>query len=69
MTVKVITDQEIVEEATDVLLEHLGPAKMARFWAAWQVGTGDYIALRDQLFAGESVQSLYEEIQAYQESE
>ena len=69
MNVKVMTDQEIVEEATQVLLERLGPAKMARFWAAWQGGAGDYMAIRDQLFAGESVQTLYEKVQAYQESE
>ena len=68
MTVKILTDQEIVEEATEVLLERLGPAKMARFWAAWQIGAGDYMTTRDQLFAGESVQTLYEKVQAYQKS-
>ena len=66
MTVKVMRDQDIVEEATEVLLDNLGTAKMARFWAAWQIGTGDYTAMREQLFAGETVQTLYEKVQAYQ---
>ena len=69
MAVKVMTDQEIIKEATEVLIERLGPGKMARFWAAWRVGAGDYMAIRDQLFAGESVQTLYEKVQAYQQGE
>lgn len=69
MTVKVISEQEVVQEAAEVLLEHLSPAKVARFWAAWQVGGGNYLAIREQLFAGETVTTLFEKVQAYQRSE
>ena len=69
MTVKVISEQEVVQEAAEVLLEHLSPAKVARFWAAWQVGGGNYLAVREQLFAGETVTTLFEKVQAYQRSE
>ena len=69
MTVKVISEQEIVQEATEVLLEHLSPAKMARFWAAWQIGKGDYLAIRERLFAEETVETLFEKVRVYQERE
>jgi len=62
----VIREQELLRKVVDVLGEHLSPAKMVRWWAAWQVGEGDYLALRDQLFEGESVLTLFERMQAYQ---
>jgi hypothetical protein len=69
MTVTVIREQEVLREAVDVLWEHLSPAKVVRLWAAWQMGEGDYLALRDQLFEGESVATLFEKVLAYQEHE
>jgi hypothetical protein len=69
VSVTVIREQEVLREAVDVLQEHLSPAKMVRLWAAWQMGEGDYLMLRDQLFRGETVDSLYEKIKAYQEQE
>lgn len=68
MTVKVISEQEVLQEAIEVLLEHMEPEKMARLLAAWQVGKGNYHAIRDQLFAGETVATLFEKIQAHQKS-
>ena len=35
-------------------------SKVARLLAAWRVGQGDYLAAREKLFAGETVDSLYE---------
>jgi hypothetical protein len=66
MTVKVISEQEVLQEAAEVLLQHMAPAKVARFWAAWQVGGGNYLAIREQLFGGEAVTTLYEKVQVYQ---
>ncbi|MGH8064418.1 MAG: hypothetical protein ACRERE_04115 [Candidatus Entotheonellia bacterium] len=66
MTVKVISEQEVLQEAAEVLLQHMAPAKVARFWAAWQVGGGTYLAIREQLFGGEAVTTLYEKVQVYQ---
>lgn len=40
MTVKVMREQEVLQEAAKVLLKYLEPAKVARFWAAWQVDGG-----------------------------
>jgi hypothetical protein len=66
MTVEILRDQEILQDATKVLLEHLPPDKVVRFWAAWQIGSGDYLALRDQLFGDETVRTLYEKVKDYQ---
>lgn len=66
MAVKVTSEQQVLQEALQILMEHLSPAKVARFWAAWQGGSGDYLALREQLFTGETVASLSEKVQVYQ---
>jgi len=38
MSVQVVSEVEILREATQVLLQHLTPSKVARFWASWQRG-------------------------------
>ena len=62
-----MSEQEIMQEATEILLEQMSPAKLARLWAMWQLGKGDYEEIREELFAGETVQTLYEKIRAYQD--
>ena len=47
----------------------MSPAKVARVLAALQLGRGNYLALRDRLFAGETVQTLADKIEAYQRGE
>lgn len=47
-----------MEEAIGVLLDHMPPSKVARVLAAWQVGTGDYLKMRDKLFQGETIETL-----------
>ena len=69
MTVKVISEQEVLEEASQVLLTHLGPAKFARFLAASRIGGGDYLAIRDRLFGQESVNALADEVEEYQKKD
>ena len=66
MSVKVISEQQVTQEVLTVLLEHLSPSQLARLWASWQIGRGDYLTLRDQLFAQETVETLFEKVQTYQ---
>jgi len=66
MSVVVVSDMHILQEANQILMEQFSPAKMARLWALWQTGSGDYLAWRDEVFAGKTVAQLYEEIEAYQ---
>jgi len=55
MTVTVIREQEVLREAMEVLWKHLDPARAVRLWATWQMGDGDHLSLRDQLFEGEGM--------------
>ena len=60
MSIQIETEQASVEEAAAILLERMPPSKVARLLSAWQVGHGDYQVPREKLFAGETVDSLYE---------
>ena len=64
--VKVIRDQEVIQEAVEILLEHMEPERVACFWTLWQPGSGDYLELREQLFGAENVNRLCEKVNAYQ---
>ena len=65
MTVHVLSERQIALEAAQVLIQHMSPSKAARFWASWQVGEGEYLAIREQLFQKETVSSLYKQIEEF----
>lgn len=67
MSVHVLSERQINLEAVQVLIQHMSPSKATRFWASWQVGEGDYLIIREQLFQNETVDSLYEQIKKFQE--
>jgi N-dimethylarginine dimethylaminohydrolase len=64
MSITVDNELATIKEATAILLEKMPASKVARLLAALQVGTGDYMKTRDQLFAGETVDSLFEQAKA-----
>jgi len=66
MTIHVPSERQVIQEAAQVLMMHMSPAKATRFWASWQIGEGDYLAIREQLFAKETVKSLYKQIEEFQ---
>jgi hypothetical protein len=66
MTVHVASERKVQHEAIDVLWRELGPAKMVRLWASWQLGTGDYLKERETWFADERVTTLYDKIAAFE---
>ena len=66
MTIHVTSERQVIQEAAQVLMRHMSPAKATRFWASWQVGEGDYLIIREQLFAKETVKSLYKQIEEFQ---
>jgi hypothetical protein len=68
MNAKALNEQEVIHEAMTVLLEHLEPAKVAKFLAARPVLGADYVALREKLFAGETVRSLSRKIREFEGS-
>jgi hypothetical protein len=61
-------EQQVLQEGLQILLANMEPSKVARFWAACNVGTGDYLQLKDKLFGQESVKSLSAKILEFQES-
>lgn len=67
MTTHVLSERQINLEAAQVLMQHMSPSKATRFWASWQIGEGDYLAIREQLFQKETVSSLYKQIKKFQE--
>ena len=66
--IQVKNEQQVLQEGLQVLLANMEPSKVARFWAACNVGSGDYLQLKDELFGQESVSSLYAKILEFQES-
>jgi hypothetical protein len=68
MDIKPPSKQEIIQEALEILSKHMEPSKMVLLVSILQPDGGDYLATREQLFAGETVETLVEKIKAYQES-
>lgn len=66
MRVNLPSEQRVIQEALQILMEHMEPLKVARFVAACHLGEGDYLKTKEQLFAGETVDSLYDKIQAFE---
>ena len=60
MSVIVPNESATTAEAVEVLMERLPASKVARVLSSWQIGQGDYLKLREQLFDRETVESLYQ---------
>jgi hypothetical protein len=59
-------EQAVLEEGLQVLLANMEPSQVARFLAACNIGSGDSLKLKDELFAQESVASLYAKVLQFQ---
>jgi hypothetical protein len=66
--IKVKNEQQVLQEGLQVLFVNMEPSKVARFWAACNLGSGDYLKLKEELFGQESVASLYAKVLEFQES-
>lgn len=66
MSTKTLNEQEVIHEAMTVLLEHLEPAKVAKFLAARPIAGADYLALRERIFSGETLESLSRKIREFE---
>ena len=66
MNTKALNEQEVIHEAMTVLLEHLDPAKVAKFLAARPISGADYLVLREKIFAAETVESLSRKIREFE---
>ncbi len=66
--IQVKSEQQILQEGLQILLSNMEPSEVARFWAACNLGGSNYLNLKDELFAQESVDSLYSKILDFQSS-
>jgi hypothetical protein len=66
IAIHVVSERQVIQEAVHVLIKHMSPAKATRFWASWQIGEGDYMVIRKQLFEKETVKSLYKKVELFQ---
>ncbi|MDP1778994.1 MAG: hypothetical protein Q8K73_01835 [Anaerolineales bacterium] len=66
MPIHVASERQVIQEAAQVLMMHMSPVNATCFWASWQVGEGDYLVVREQLFAKETVKSLHKQIEEFQ---
>ena len=64
--IQVKSEQQVLQEGLQILLSNMEPSKVARFWGACNLGTGDYLKLKDELFGQESVASLYSKVLEFQ---
>ncbi|MUL38694.1 hypothetical protein [Gloeocapsopsis dulcis] len=64
--IRVKSEQQVLQEGLQVLLSNMEPSKVARFWAACNIGSGDYLRLKDEFFVQESVASLYSKVLEFQ---
>jgi len=69
MSVTVPNESATTAEAVEVLMERLPASKVARLLSSWQIGQGDYLKLRDELFVRETVESLYDQAKANADGE
>jgi hypothetical protein len=65
--IQVKREQAVLQEGLQVLLANMEPSNVARFLAACNMGQGDSLKLKDELFDQESVASLYAKILEFQE--
>ncbi len=64
--IQVKSEQQVLQEGLQILLSNMEPSAVARFWAACNIGKGDYLKIKDELFSQESVVGLYSKILEFQ---
>lgn len=66
MNLQIPKEQDIFQEAFMILEQNLELSKVAVLLSRWQSGNGDYLKLREELFRDETVESLGEQILAFE---
>lgn len=67
MNVKMPRKQEVIQEALEILVKHMEPAKVGLLLSMLQEGSGDYLEIREELFAGETMTTLLKKVKAYEQ--
>ena len=56
------SDLDVLAQAAEILSKEMKPSEMARLYSILGLGKGDYIKLKDEMFRGETVDSLLKKI-------
>ena len=64
MSISIQPMSQLTSRAKHALMQELGVVDTLRFLNQFRAGDGDYTTERDQLFRGESVQSIIAEMKA-----
>jgi hypothetical protein len=66
MAVRVPSEQEIWHDAMEILLDQLSPAKAIRVLSALQMGHGDYMREREEMFGHLSAGELVKQVRRHE---
>jgi hypothetical protein len=65
MKTQVTRNQSLLANAFDVLLRNLGPQKTSQLWQLLIPSQTDYASIRQKLFKGKGIDSLYREAKKF----
>jgi hypothetical protein len=60
LSLTVQNESATTADTLELLMEKMLASKVRRLLFSWQIGQGDYLKLREELFAHETVESLIE---------
>jgi hypothetical protein len=68
MKITLPNEQAVIQDALRILNQTMPPSQVVVLISRWWSDGGDYLQQRDELFADETVDSLAEKIQAFEQS-
>ncbi len=69
MTVKLTENEQLIEKVLLILQKQLPPIEFLGFVATFNLGKGDYLAFKEQLQENETVESLCQKIDEYENNQ
>ncbi|NJN22362.1 MAG: hypothetical protein HC812_15740 [Leptolyngbya sp. RL_3_1] len=67
MKIALPDEQVVIQEALHILNQAMAPSQMVVLIGRWWSDGGDYLKQRDSLFAHETVDSLAQNVQAFEQ--
>jgi hypothetical protein len=68
MKIALPNEQAIIQEALSILSQAMTPSQLVMLISRWWSDSSDYLQQRDALFANETVESLAQKIQAFEQT-
>ncbi|ASC72709.1 hypothetical protein XM38_036670 [Halomicronema hongdechloris C2206] len=67
MKIALPNEQAVIQDALRILNQTMAPSQVIVLISRWWSDGGDYLQQRDELFADETVESLVEKIQTFEQ--